>query len=325
MLCRSVSLLLLTPVPPTAAPPATLLLNGCLSQEPALARSREGGGTDQASPSATTAGSHPDPAAGRGHTTVLCCPGTASPRAKQTGLVALGRVDTELVPPAQTCCQRHLAAHPQSFGQDRGGDRPQATGLCTPPRQGTHCGAYPAVPSHPFGWGCSIWGGRWGHRQRWLPSSLVILSALDQGKVPQNSAPCTSRMNRPTRQNLHQSGGSPEPSSVQQAGEATTALQCLCCTSQPCSREGQLFKRRQKEGVYSWQGPLLRRSRRAPGRGDGERSHQPRPLRQDRDMLADFCRGDSTVWGHPGERGNICLRKVKKRSHLAVVRPGCQS
>lgn len=146
--------LLPTPVLPTTAPLATSLLEACLSQEPASPAA--GKEVVQTKPLLVpfTAGNHPDPAAGRGHTMALCCPGTASPHAKQTGLVALGRVDAELVPPAQTCHQRDPAAHPESFGKYRG-DCPQATGLCTPLRQGTHCWAHPAVPAHPSGWGCS--------------------------------------------------------------------------------------------------------------------------------------------------------------------------
>lgn len=104
------------PFPPTAAPPATLQLKECSSQELALAHTEEGGGTDQASPCATAAGSHPDPAAGRGHAVAPCCLGTASPHAKQTSLVGLGQIHAELVPAAQTYHQGDPAVHPQTFG-----------------------------------------------------------------------------------------------------------------------------------------------------------------------------------------------------------------
>lgn len=116
-LCPSVvpSHLKCCPFLPTAAPPATLQLKECLSQELALAHTEEGGGTDQASPCATAAGSHPDPAAGRGHAVAPCCLGTASPYAKQTGLVGLGWIHAELVAPTQTYHQRDPAVHPQFF------------------------------------------------------------------------------------------------------------------------------------------------------------------------------------------------------------------
>lgn len=43
------------------------------------------------------------------------CLGTASPHAKQTGLVGLGWIHAELLPPTQTYHQRDPAVHPQSF------------------------------------------------------------------------------------------------------------------------------------------------------------------------------------------------------------------
>lgn len=144
----------------------------------------------------------------------------------------------------------------------------------------------------------------------------MILSALDQGRAPQNSASCTSKTKQPTRQSPHQPGGSPEPSSVRQAWQATTAPQRLCCTSQPCSRKELLqekavcsSKDAKRRVFIAGEGLCSGRADVPPEEVTG--SHQPRPLRQGKDALADFCCGDSTAWGHPGERGDICLRKVR--------------
>lgn len=150
------------PFLPAAAPPATLQLKECLSQELALAHTEEGGGTDQASPCATAAGSHPDPAAGRGHAVAPCCPGTASPHAKQTGLVGLGWIHAELVPPTQTSHQRDPAMHPQSFR-----DCPLA--LWGSP----HC------PHSPLSLGVLNLGRKGGAQVVLAVHSLVILSASD--------------------------------------------------------------------------------------------------------------------------------------------------
>lgn len=122
--------LLLIPVPPAAAPPATSLLEGCLRgrrwcrlslslchccwQPPGSCR-REGTCCGPALP---------------GHCLSPC----------QTGLVALGRVDAKPVPPAQTCHQRDPAAHPQSFRQDRAGTVPKPPGSAHLPGKGHTAG-----------------------------------------------------------------------------------------------------------------------------------------------------------------------------------------
>lgn len=186
----------------------------------------------------------------------LALPGHCLSPRQTNGFGGFGQDCAELVPPAQTCHQRDPAAHPPFSGQDRAGTVPRLLGASPCP-----CSA--------------LW--------LWMPSSgrkveAQVAPVAQQPADPHCSAPCTSRMPEPTQRSPAPAGRDPEPSWVRGAGEGSTAPQAG-------SRAGRLCRRHQKEGVYRLRGPLLGRSRRAPGRGHGERSHQPRPLRRGRDAL----------------------------------------
>lgn len=208
------------PFPPTAAPPATLQLKESLSQELALAHTEEGGGTDQASPCAAAAGSHPDPAAGRGHAMAPSCLGTASPHTKQTGLVGLGWIHAELVPPTpeRPCCAPPilqglsfstvglipLSPLTPLTGVTQSGEEGRGTGGagCSWPGDPL-CSGLRKRPPQP----CSI------HQQDELTDMAALTPAMRELQL----SSCT-RLGKPPR------------------------AQCPCCTPQPGSRQGQLSK-----------------------------------------------------------------------------------
>lgn len=196
---------------------------GVLDQE--LHRHWDGGGAAQASPCATIAGSHPDPAAGRGHGTACAAWPLPLPVPNQrVWWLWAGLTPSWCLQPRSVLRETLLLTPVLWTGQS--GDCPQATELCTRPRQGTHCRAHPLSLLTPSAAGAQIWGGRWGHR---LSCSLVMLPAADQGIAPQSSAP--HRINPSTAQ-------SPEPMPARPVGEATTAPQHLHCTAQPCRGTG---------------------------------------------------------------------------------------
>lgn len=223
---------------PTAAPLATLQLKECLSQELALAHTEEGGGTDQASPCATAAGSHPDPAAGRGHAVAPCCLGTAFPHAKQTSLVGLGWIHAEQVSPTQTYHQRDPAVHPQSFR-----DCPLALSPLTPLVGGTQSGEEGRGTG---GAGCPQPGGPLCSRLRKRPPKPCSV----------HSSACTS----------HERAGA----ELRVPGWESHHSLTVSLLHSPAWQQGRTtFKGHRNEGVYHRPGPLLGRSRCAPGRSDG--------------------------------------------------------
>lgn len=223
------------PCPPTAASPATLLLEGRLRQEPALARAW----VAQNEPLLV-----PLP---RGGDTPL--PGRCLSPRQGNGFGGFG----------QDSC-RATAAHHQPLGKDRG-DRPQAT--CGPhlSQAGDGLRGSPCSPLQL--WVLSL--GREVGARALLAAQEPDLCSRSQNPAPQPllHAPAgqTERLRRaPSPAESHRLVKAPRPGSTRAAARGLAAGR-----DRQCSRG-----HREEGGCASLPGPWLGRSRCAPGRGNGE-------------------------------------------------------